>query len=197
MNYKILTGSGLKMIAIITMAIDHIALFILRYHEAFNEPLLVYHKNALTWYFLLRCVGRLAFPIFAFLIVEGFIHTHNRQRYGWNLFIFALISEIPWVLLYNGVRLMGHNVMFTLLLGFLGLCAIERWRNDSFKVGVVLLGMLAVAFLFHPDYGGPGYAFIILVYALRRQQGTASYHGVLHPAVRMDSGPGIHTYKYV
>ena len=167
MNCKILTGSGLKMIAVTTMAIDHTALFLLRYQEALNEPLLVYHHTALTWYFLLRCVGRLAFPLFAFLIVEGFIHTRNRRRYGWSLFVLALISEIPWVLLHKGFHLMGHNVIFTLLLGFLGLCAMERWRHNSRRAGLVLIGMLAVAFLFHPDYGGPGFAFIILVYALR------------------------------
>ena len=175
------------MIAVTTMAIDHTALFLLRYQEALNEPLLVYHHTALTWYFLLRCVGRLAFPLFAFLIVEGFIHTRNRRRYGWSLFVLALISEIPWVLLHKGFHLMGHNVIFTLLLGFLGLCAMERWRHNSRRAGLVLIGMLAVAFLFHPDYGGPGFAFIILVYALR-------CHRVLHPAIELDSWSGIHTY---
>ena len=164
---RILTGSSLKVIAIVTMAIDHAATFLLRYQEAFIEPLITYHNHYLTWYFLLRCIGRLSFPIFAFLIVEGFIHTSNRRRYGRNLLICAIISEIPWVLIY-GFHLMHHNVIFTLLWGFLGLCVIERYRSDWHKAGLILIAMLAVAFLFRADYDGPGFAFIVLLYVLRR-----------------------------
>lgn len=169
-NYRILTGSALKMIAVVTMTIDHVASHLLRHQATFTEPLLTYHGHTLTWYFLLRCVGRLAFPIFAFLIVEGFIHTRNHRRYGWNLFVCALISEIPWALTHKGLHLMGHNVMFTLLWGYLGLCVIERYRHDSHKVGLILIGMLVVAFLFRADYDGSGFAFIIMLYALRRHR---------------------------
>ena len=168
MNYKILSGSALKMIAIVTMTIDHTASHLLRYQEAFTEPLITYHHFSLTWYFLFRCIGRLAFPIFAFLIVEGFIHTSNHRRYGWSLFICALISEIPWALTHKGLHLVGHNVLFTLLWGFLGLCVIEHYRHNWNRVGLTLIGMLIVAFLFHADYGGSGFAFIIMLYTLRR-----------------------------
>lgn len=168
MNYRILSGSALKMIAVITMGIDHTAWQLLWHWDAFTEPLFMYHHRVVTWYFLLRCVGRLAFPIFAFLIVEGFIHTRNRRRYGWSLFVCALISEIPYALFHNGLQLMGHNVMFTLLWGFLGLCAVERYRHDWRRVGGILVAMLAVAFLFRAEYGGTGFTFIILLYALRR-----------------------------
>ena len=98
MPKRVLTGSALKIIAILTMAIDHIASHLLRYQEAFTAPLITYHDHYISWYFLLRCVGRLAFPIFAFLIVEGFIHTRDRRRYGRNLLVCALISAIPWAL---------------------------------------------------------------------------------------------------
>jgi len=169
MNRKLLTGSALKLIAVVTMTIDHSAAFLLRYVDVFTEPLFAFHGRAMTWYAFMRLIGRLAFPIFAFLIVEGFIHTRNRRRYGWSLFVCALISEIPWALTHHGFHLMSHNVMFTLLWGFLGLCAIERWRNDRWRIGFTLLVMLAVAFLFHADYNGPGFAFIILLYILRRR----------------------------
>ena len=167
MNHRILTGSALKLIAVVTMTIDHTAAHLLRFNSAFNQPLFMYHERALTWYVIMRCIGRLAFPIFAFLIVEGFVHTGNRRRYGWSLFICALISEIPWALVNDGFRLMSHNVMFTLLWGFLGLCVIDNYRKDWHKAGLILIGMLAVAFMFHADYNGSGFAFIVLLYVLR------------------------------
>lgn len=168
MNIKIMTGSALKLIAVTTMACDHTAAFLLRYVDAFTEPLFLYHNWEVSWYFLMRSVGRIAFPIFAFLIVEGFIHTRNRRRYGWSLFIWALISEIPWALIHHGFRFTSHNVMFTLFWGFLALCAIERWRDDRRKIGLILVAMLVVAFLFHADYNGSGFAFIVLLYTMRR-----------------------------
>ena len=167
-NYRILSGSALKMIAILTMSIDHIAYFLLRYMDDFTMPFFTYHIWGMSWYSIFRCIGRLAFPIFAFLIVEGFIHTSNKRRYGRSLLIFARISEIPWILL-NGFHLIGrHNVMFTLLWGFLGLYAFERYHTDKRRLGVILISMLCGAFIFKADFNGPGFAFIILLYALRR-----------------------------
>ena len=166
---KILSGSALKMIAVITMTIDHLALFLLRHQAEITVPLFVFHNKALNGYFIMRCIGRLAFPLFAFLLVEGFLHTSNRRRYGLSLLICALISEIPWALLHHGIHLTGHNVLFTLLLGFLGLCAIERYQDDSRRQGVALLLLFIFAILFRADYGGAGFAFIILLYILRQQ----------------------------
>ena len=168
MNYRVLTGSALKLIAVTTMAIDHAAAFLLCEMDSFVEPFFIYHHHELSWYVIMRGIGRMAFPIFAFLIVEGFVHTRNRRRYGWSLFACALISEIPWALTHQGFHLMSHNVMFTLLWGYLALCAIERWREDYCQLGLTLIGMLAIAFLFHADYNGPGFAFIVMLYALRK-----------------------------
>lgn len=176
MSYHI-SGSALKMIAIITMTIDHIASHLLRDSKAFMEPLFVYHNTIYDWYFLLRCIGRLAFPIFAFLIVQGFIHTSNKRRYGINLLVCALISETPWALLHKGFHLMGHNVVFTLLLGYLGLCAIERYRDDRRKIGIILIGMLCFAFIFRAEYNSVGFAFIIMLYALRRHKALQAIIG--------------------
>ena len=168
MNHRILSGSALKLIAMVSMVVDHSALFLLKNQLVLSQSLFSWHGREITWYYLMRCFGRLAFPIFAFLIVEGFIHTHDRLKYGRNLLIFALISEIPWALLHNGFHMFGHNVIFTLLWGFLGLCAIDRFRDDWRRIGLILIAMLGVAFVFRADYGGPGFAFIILLYALRR-----------------------------
>lgn len=176
-DYRILTGSALKLIAITTMVIDHTASHLLRHHEAFTEPLLTYHNHALTWYVVLRCIGRLAFPLFAFLIVEGFIHTRSRRRYGRNLLICALISEVPWSLTHGGFHILGHNVIFTLLWGFLGLCAVEHYRHDWHKAGVTLVVMLIIAFIFRADYDGSGFAFIVMLYALRRHHALRALAG--------------------
>ena len=96
-----LSGSALKVIAMISMVIDHIALYLMEHGTLLYETM--------------RCIGRIAFPVFAFLIAEGFIHTRSRYRYFFTLLGFAVISEIPWYLL-NGADGI-HNVMFTLALG--------------------------------------------------------------------------------
>ena len=85
-----LSGSALKVIAMISMVIDHVALYLM------EQGTLLYET--------MRCIGRIAFPVFAFLIAEGFIHTRNRYRYFFTLLGFAVISEIPWYLL-NGADL--------------------------------------------------------------------------------------------
>ena len=95
---KDLSGSWLKIIAMLSMTIDHVA-----YYYGCSNPYL---------YELMRTVGRIAFPTFAFLLAEGFVYSRNRQKYMLSLFAFALVSEIPWLMLnHDG----SHNVLFTLL----------------------------------------------------------------------------------
>ena len=168
MKYRILSGSWLKVLAMVSMAIDHTAHWLLRGNADLMEPLMMVGSRQITYYYLLRCIGRLAFPLFAFLIVEGFVHTHDRRGYGRNLLLFAFISEVPWALLHHGLHLSGHNVMFTLWAGFLGLCAIEHYRLQPARLAGILLSMAAVLIVLSPDYGGTGFAFIILLYTLRR-----------------------------
>jgi len=82
-KYEILSSSWLKVIAMITMTIDHMAAFLPFFHEY------------ATLYYVMRSIGRIAFIVFAFLLAEGFIHTHNKRKYGRNLLVFALISQLP------------------------------------------------------------------------------------------------------
>lgn len=110
-----LSGSTLKVIAILSMLVDHCAYFLM-------------DGNTLT-YEAMRCVGRIAFPVFAFLIAEGFTHTRNRKKYFGQLLAFAVVSEIPWHLL-NGAD-GTHNVMFTLALGVAALAVFEKLKTDS------------------------------------------------------------------
>ena len=78
----------------------------------------------------LTAVGRIAFPIFAFLAVEGYFHTHSFRRYALRMLLFAVLSEVPFDLMYSGTPFypVHQNVIWTLLLGLLGIRAMEAVR---------------------------------------------------------------------
>ena len=124
-NFRI-SGSILKLLAVFSMLIDHMAYFLLKNDGTFLQVLCAVGSREVTPYFLMRAFGRLAFPIFAFLIVEGFVYTRNRFKYGRNLLLFALMSEIPWNLVHAGTwHHPGQHVFFTLFFGYLGLCCLS------------------------------------------------------------------------
>ena len=144
-----LSGSALKVIAMISMVIDHIALYLMEHGTVLYETM--------------RCVGRIAFPVFAFLIAEGFIHTRSRYRYFFTLLGFAVISEIPWYLL-NGAD-GTHNVMFTLALGVASLMVFENLLQRSLALGFLwTLGMAGLASWLGVDYEWRGILLIIISY---------------------------------
>lgn len=114
---------------------------------------------------MMRMIGRIAFPIFAFLIVEGFTHTSNRRRYGISLLILAFISEIPWNLMHTGTLFFERqNVIFTLLFGYICLCAIELLGDRIGLQGLVIAGTLVLSYFFKADYGWIGVLYIIMLY---------------------------------
>lgn len=163
-NFKILSGSALKMIAMVTMLVDHFALIILSQLPWATEP---FFAN-LSFYYLCRRVGRLSFPIFCFLLVEGFLHTKNRKKYGVSLAVFALLSEVPFDLMIHGTHFSpsSQNIFFTLLLGFL-LCLVLEKVKDPLKLFLCLAGLLAACILVNADYGVRGFFLIGLLYVLR------------------------------
>ena len=167
-NYQILSGSALKVIATAAMLIDHIASVLLR-----DCPVELFSimGHSITLYSSMRFIGRIAFPIFAFLITEGYIHTRDRMRYGVNLALFALLSEIPWDLEHRGIlfALSSQNVFFTLLLGYLAICMLEKYRSQPVKQALWLLGLLAVSAVSHADFGCSGYVFILFLYVMREK----------------------------
>lgn len=171
MKLRILSGSHLKLLAVLSMLADHLAVFYWYDMPWCQTALFSIGQHAVTPYMLLRMVGRIAFPLFAFLIVEGFLHTRSRKRYGINLAVFAILSEIPWNLVHTGTLLCPRqNVFFTLLLGYLGLCAIEYFKGRKGTMVAALLGLFAVSYFLRADYGCFGYGFILLLYALREQR---------------------------
>ena len=119
-------------------------------------------------------IGRLAFPIFAFLVVEGFIHTSNLKKYIKRLFIFALISEIPFNLMYTGSFIFPfhQNVLFTLLLGLLCINEIDKMKNNKslknrFKACLKIFLFLLIGLIGFVDYGITGILTIIAFYIFR------------------------------
>ena len=145
-----MSGSTLKILAVLSMAIDHAAFFML--------------DGDTVFYGAMRCVGRVAFPVFAFLITEGFLHTRNRMRYFLLLTGFGMVSEVPWYLL-NGAD-GTHNVMFTLAFGVLALAAIEALREHRALGCCAVLLTAWCAEWSGVDYGWRGVLMITLFYLL-------------------------------
>ena len=169
MNKKIkISGSVLKTIALFAMITDHVAAVFLMNSDI---VLLSIGNHHLRLYSLMRMIGRIAFPIYSFLLVEGFMHTHNRKKYGIRLLLFALISEIPWNLLRgNSLFYKTQNAFFTLLLGYLGLCQIDKLEhseNKNYKAVLILMLLSIVSMFGNADYGCTGFAFILMMYCLR------------------------------
>lgn len=143
----------LKMIAIAAMFIDHLGAVIF------------------PQYMELRMIGRLAFPIFAYTLVEGFIYTRDVFQYMKRLGILALVSEIPFDLAFFGTPLeFSHqNVFFTLFLGILMLYLLIKTPSTFRKVLLVVALFLISEFL-HTDYSSMGLLMILVYYYFREKK---------------------------
>lgn len=149
-KWQILSGSWLKIIAMVTMLIDHVACFLLYDELALIQPLFTVGNTQVTVYWILRTVGRVAFPIYCFLLTEGYLHTKNRLKYGVNLLAFALLSELPWNFIHaNSLLYEDQNVFFTLFFGYACLYLMECEK-------------------LHPTLRGVGVAVIVAMYLLRK-----------------------------
>ena len=188
-----ITGSTLKLIAITAMLIDHIGAAVVErmmmasgYMEAAMES-----QAALTAWIGehgmlamtdmgMRYIGRIAFPIFCFLLVEGFQRTRDVRKYALRLGLFALISEVPFDLTFSGqlLEFRYQNVFFTLFLGLLAMMAADWVRKQNLHflvtaaldIGVLAAGIAAAEFL-RTDYAGSGVLCIMAMYFFRQRRG--------------------------
>ncbi len=155
-----MSGFQLKVLAIITMLIDHIGA-------------VLFPKVT-----ILRIIGRLAFPIFAYLISEGMLHTSNIKKYLWRLFMFALISEIPFDLAFHGMLYdpNSQNVFFTLFLGLAAIAFLHTYfdKNPVLAIGFAAAAALLADFL-RTDYGWFGVAAVILFYCFRNYRAAGVF----------------------
>lgn len=167
-RFKILSGSALKLLAVVLMLIDHSALILRRTLPVFSVTLVSVGDFKLTLYSAMRLLGRLAFPIFCFLITEGFLHTRSRKKYALSLLAFAVISEIPFNLMIGGsvFYLRKQNIYFTLLFGLLLITIYEKAKN-RLASAVLMLAVIAAARIMRVDYGMFGSMLILLLYLLR------------------------------
>lgn len=166
-----ISGSTVKIVAVITMFIDHAAAVILTRQimaDGYMDAVMGGQSSLVKWlmengilYYIntvMRAIGRLGFPIFCFLLVEGFQRSRNVGKYALRLGLFALISEIPFDLAITGRwwHTGYQNVFFTLLLGLLALCGYgffvkyEKAEDGkdlpaALRMGLTLTGLLSPA----------------------------------------------------
>lgn len=156
MKKKIFSQEGLKIIACVTMLIDHIGVVFMPSFANYDL------------YYALRTIGRLAFPIYCFLLAEGVAHTKNPVKYGLRLFAGILLAEIPFDLALFGRFTWDHqSVMVTLFLGF-GMALIMNRLDRTKLVPVIIFGFLAE--LLQCDYGMWGIAMIALFVMTRERK---------------------------
>ncbi len=166
-----ITGSTLKIIAIISMLIDHFGASIVEFYlynilqpngTEYSKALICSRVPRLWMEWMgdpekvqnlditIRSIGRLAFPIFCFLLVEGFLHTRNMKKYLVRLGIFALVSDLPFDMAFFGEITIKHqNVFFTLFIAVFALLAADHVKKqESFngfhrfvdKIGFLIAG---------------------------------------------------------
>lgn len=187
------SNAVIKNIAYLTMFIDHF------FAVVFTELIWKYSASGAQTDRLLairsagRAIGRTSFILFAFLAVEGFIHTRSRRNYLLRLGLFAFVSEIPFDLAFSKkwINRNSQNIFFTLFLGVLVLTVWEwtaknlrmlrksRVRRDAgwylctgifwgVRIGSVLLGC-AAAYWLSTDYKYMGVLLIFVLYLMRRR----------------------------
>lgn len=183
-----LSGTQLKYIACLSMLIDHFAASVLT--EGLIESGRIDPKIWETVMWGMRMIGRLAFPIYCFLLVEGFQHTHDRRKYAWRLLIFALVSELPfdWAF-YQGICWRHQNVFFTLFLGLLAMVSLEHFQAQNGGLTVQgVLGAVAcaiVAGILRTDYDVLGVTLILALYLSRKDHKTQCIVGAAFSAFEL------------
>ena len=157
-KFQVLDGTVLKLIAMIAMIFDHVG------DNFFPEQ---------VW---MRIIGRMAMPIFAFCIAEGFCHTRDKRKYLGRMVVFGIVSEIPFDLVTAGKMLeFSHqNIMLTFAWAILGLICVDKIleKNNKIKyliVGLILLFFLIVSLILGLDYNMLAIALISVYYLLREK----------------------------
>lgn len=171
-NQGFLTGSTLKWIAITAMFINHFGDIVLE-GVIMNAPYSAFtdaqFQIIINCYETFHAIGRISMPIFCFLIVEGFVYTRDVKRYLTRLFLFAIISEVPYDLASgtSAFDLAQQNVFFTLAAGLLVLIAMKRYQTNKLLVIAVPMAMAAATYYLKFDGSYYGVLMMVLFYLLR------------------------------
>ena len=180
-----INGGQLKMLALISMLIDHAGAVIVQRFMGMAE------FNYEFWYKLyepMRIMGRVAFPIYCYLLVQGFIHTRHKGKYFFRMCIFALISEVPFNLAITGKFFHSgyQNVFCEMALGISMLFFLERVKKKtlpSFLKGILTSVIVCLAMylgeILNFDYGYYGIFSIFILYFFRGNKRTQLVSGAL------------------
>ena len=159
----------LKLIAVLTMLCDHIAFIFINMleHEALYRGM--------------RIVGRISFPIFCFVLVQGFLSTKDIKKYIFRLSIFALLSEIPFDLAFYKTPFAPgqQNVLFTMLIGLFVLAGIQKYEENLLWEGIILAAGCALAYALKTDYSYFGVVLIFTFYVLRHNKKSQMFGAIL------------------
>ena len=162
-----ISAAVLKWIAVVTMIIDHFAVAVYPQFASYEYSV----------YYIMRKIGRLAFPIYCFLLVEGFFHTKNVKKYFRNCFLFAILSEIPFNMAIFGQVFYsrGQNVYFTLCIGLATLIILDRRKRYPkskymwLQIFIIVLAA-SIGQILDVDYHWKGVLFIVMFYYVRNMQ---------------------------
>lgn len=146
--FACLSSFLLRLLALVCMCADHIGLALFPSVNAF------------------RCVGRLAFPLYCFLLVQGYTHTRSVRGYGRRLLLLALLSEVPFDLLIFGRLSSGveQNVLFALLFGLLALHTADTLRGKPLTAWLIILTLCMGAMVARVSYGWLSIALCLCAY---------------------------------
>lgn len=141
----------LRLLALLCMAVDHAGLALFPNIGAF------------------RCVGRVAFPIYCFLLTQGFLHTRDLRAYARRLTLFAILSEIPFDLLIFGRIVCGveQNALFSLLLGLLALYGAHTLKHQPLPITVYAFILCLIAMITRVSFGWLSIALCLCFYYFR------------------------------
>lgn len=207
-----ITGTTIKIIALISMAIDHFTVFILEgYIKTLDpqyatlgskSPNLNYDDGTMQLQIvisILHLIGRLAFPLFIFLLIEGFKHTGNIRKYATRLFAFALISQLPYNLMHGGLlHFEKLNIFSTLFMGLLCIYCINelaekrQWSDKLiplYYISSILLGAYLVwLFLQNKSIPATRQVPVTQVLILAAVAGVMALIIMIRMGLRLDSG---------
>jgi len=178
---------GLKLFAVLTMTIDHLGIVLNTLHNyRMTDDDLVHFTSDEYWY--MRVIGRLAFPVFCFLIAEGCAHTKSIGKYILRLAVFALISQLPFQMflqIRHGITPFGENwfiynsgnVIITLALGALVVFFYSMFFKTNFikrlLCGIGIIAAFLTVLLLDSEYDIYGLLLILLIYAFRAKSSDA------------------------
>ena len=168
-----LSAAVLKNIAVITMTIDHVTAVLLK---AYLKSQYITNLYTSQWYYWGRIIGRIAFVLYAFMLAEGAVKTHNRKGYAMRLLLLAVISIVPQSYATSGKWFNPNdlNIFFLLFLGLITIYGYD-WlqkniENTVLSVASRILLMAAssaIALICHIDYGMMGILLIMAFYIFR------------------------------